>query len=84
MKMISSKIRMCVVTRKRETRENLIQITKINNEWQINNKAYQGRSIYLLEDSNVIKKFLKQKKKIKNFELTDELKKELTNYAENL
>ncbi len=58
--------RMCIVSRKRVNRSKLIKITKINHEWQVDEKQNLfGRSFYLdLNDVN-LEKFKNQRKRLK-------------------
>ncbi len=82
MKMISS--RMCVVTRQRQNKNDLIKITNDNGTWKLTNEDYLGRSIYLKKDKEIINKFLTKKIKCKNFVMNDKLKEELFEYAQYL
>ncbi len=85
MKVILSKKRMCVITRDKLELKDLIRITNINGEWQINDLPYKGRSFYLKKEKAVIEKFLNRKKfHLKNFSLNEKLKEELLKYAQNL
>ncbi len=76
-------IRMCVVTRTRKERSELIRITKKNDVWQINdNNEIEGRSIYLdISQDKVIEKFVKQQRR---FKINDENMKELISALEVL
>ncbi len=60
-------IRMCVVTRSRKDRTELVKITRQANQWFINNdNKLFGRSIYLdLSETKVIEKFMKQQRRFK-------------------
>lgn len=60
-------IRMCVITRNRKERSQLVKITRSDNKWQINNDNHlEGRSLYLdLTAKDVIKKFIKQQRRFK-------------------
>ncbi len=85
MKAISSNKRMCVVSRKKIDKNKLLKITNIKGEWQKNEEPYKGRSFYLKDDKETIEKFLSKKKhNIRKFVLTDSLKEELINHAQNL
>lgn len=78
-------LRTCVITKKKEQQNQLIRITKIENSWQLNvENKYQGRSIYLIKDKQVIEQLLTNKRKIRYFELNEKLIQELENYAQNL
>lgn len=58
---------MCVITRNRKERSQLVKITRSDNKWQINNDNHlEGRSLYLdLTAKDVIKKFIKQQRRFK-------------------
>ena len=75
--------RMCVVTRNKKTKKELIQITNYDKKWIINKATYLGRSFYITKDKKVILKFL-ENKKYKKFQIDEVLKEELTQYAQNL
>ncbi len=80
--MISSKqiVRMCVITRTRKNRDELVRMTKIDGVWQFNNdNKIEGRSIYLdLSQNKVIQKFEKQQRRFKiNDENMQEIVREL-------
>ncbi len=82
MKMTSS--RMCVVSRDKQDKKDLIKITNDNGTWKLTNEDYIGRSIYLKKDKEIINKFLTKKIKCKNFVMNDKLKEELFKYAQHL
>ncbi len=69
----SNNQRMCVITRIRKHKSELVKITKVQNIWYID-KNYEmfGRSIYLDLNPEVLKKFSKQIRRFKidkeNFE----------------
>lgn len=67
---------MCVVTRNRKERSELVKITRQENKWFINNDhKLEGRSIYLdLEAPKVLEKFSKQQRR---FKIDDENMQEL-------
>lgn len=74
---------MCVVSRNRKERSELVKITRQENHWLINlNHQLEGRSIYLdLTVPNVIEKFAKQQRR---FKIDDENMQELTNALKTL
>ncbi len=77
---------MCVVTRNRKERSQLVRITKTDDVWLINqDNKLEGRSIYLdLETDKVLEKFTKQQRRFKiNDENMKELICELTSYRGN-
>ncbi len=85
MKMTSSNTRMCVVTRKRKNKDEMLKISNKNYKWIITDEVYVGRSIYITKDKEIINKFLKKtSKKLKNFNLEQTLREELIDYAKNL
>ncbi len=58
--------RMCVITRVRKTRSELVKITRVKNEWVVDhNQKLFGRSIYIDLNDNTLKKFQKQQKRFK-------------------
>ncbi len=64
MKMILS--RMCVITRKRKPRKELIKITRVDNIWYVDaNQTMFGRSIYIDLNDATFNKFQKQQKRFK-------------------
>lgn len=70
---LSNNKRMCVITRERKHKSELIKITRIKDKWYVDHEQKLfGRSIYLDLDKNVLKKFSKQSKRFKfeksNFE----------------
>ncbi|MDE7111999.1 MAG: DUF448 domain-containing protein, partial [Malacoplasma sp.] len=42
--------RVCCISKQKAPKENLIRITKFNNQIFINNQNIQGRSVYFLKD----------------------------------
>ncbi len=75
--------RMCVHTRKIFPREQLLRIVVTNNPIVIdNNLDYQGRSIYIQDDLEIIEKFISRKKLPLRLELDkqDQVRKVLGDY----
>ncbi|MDE6082822.1 MAG: DUF448 domain-containing protein [Malacoplasma sp.] len=71
--------RVCCISKQKAPKENLIRITKFNNQIFINNQNIQGRSVYFLKDKikdiNVNKFFNVIKSKLKfNLEESDKIK----------
>ncbi len=69
----SNNQRMCVITRVRKQKTELVKITRIQNIWYLDKKYEMfGRSIYLDLNAEVLKKFSKQARRFKinndNFE----------------
>jgi len=79
--------RMCIISRVRLPRNEMIKITRVKNEWLVDEEQKLfGRSIYFVLNAENIKKFEKQKKRFKmsdeNFE---EVKKQIVElYEKNL
>ncbi|MDE5841422.1 MAG: DUF448 domain-containing protein [Malacoplasma sp.] len=71
--------RVCCISKQKAPKENLIRITKFNNQIFINNQNIQGRSVYFLKDKikdiNANKFFNVIKSKLKfNLEESDKIK----------
>ena len=65
--------RMCIISRVRLPRNEMIKITRVKNEWLVDEEQKLfGRSIYFVLNAENIKKFEKQKKR---FKMSDELYK---------
>ena len=80
--MKTTSFRTCVVCRKKEEPCNFIRITRVNNDWFINNdNKLQGRSIYLHQDIDHINRFKNQKQR---FNINDENFECLIKELENL
>jgi len=65
--------RMCIISKVKKPRNEMLKITKVNNEWFVDEEQkFFGRSIYLVLNLENIEKFEKQKKRFKmseaNFE----------------
>ncbi len=74
---------MCVHTRKIFPREQLLRIVVTNNPIVIDNDLdYQGRSIYIQDDLEIIEKFISRKKLPLRLELDkqDQVRKVLGDY----
>lgn len=64
--MTLSNTRMCVITRKKKNKSELIKITKIKDHWYLDLKQQLfGRSFYLILDETNINKLSKQQKRFK-------------------
>ncbi len=62
--------RMCVITRVKKQRHELVKITKVNNNWFLDeDQKLFGRSIYIDLNEHTLFKFSKQQKR---FKMTDE------------
>lgn len=78
----SNNIRMCVVTRARKHKNELVKITRINNHWQVDkNNSLFGRSIYLDLNDASLSKFKKQQRR---FKMSDDNFNEIINQLEEL
>ena len=68
-------LRMCVVSRDRDLKENLFRLVKQNNEITLDlNQNIQGRGVYIKKDLKVIE--LAQKRKMLNKALKTEISDE--------
>lgn len=77
--------RLCVVTKKKYYKDELLKITREEDEWVISDKSYSGRSIYLLNNKETIEKFLSFKSyKIRYFTMNEKLREGLLKHAQNL
>ncbi len=64
--MTLSNQRMCVVTRERKNKTDLIKITRVKDRWYVDqNQQLFGRSIYLILNENNVERFSKQARRFK-------------------
>lgn len=58
--------RMCVITRQRKIRNELLKITKIKDYWYVDlDQTLHGRSIYIDLSQNTLEKFKLQRRRFK-------------------
>lgn len=78
--------RVCCISKEKTLKENLIKITKINNDIFINDNSVQGRSVYFLKDKlkeiNINKFFNVIKSKLK-FNLDESNKLKIIEFINN-
>ena len=72
--------RTCIVTKEKKHRDKLLKITRINNYWYFDeDKKLDGRSFYLNNDKDNLKRL---KKMFKRFKMTKENMEEIIEHIE--